>query len=204
MICYIIGAGAFYGFEQMPGSGDCVIAADGGYAVCEAHGIAPHCILGDFDSLGYIPQTPNTVAVPAEKDDTDMMLAVKKGLELGYREFHIYGGTGGRLDHTIANLQTLLYLAQQGATGRLYDDNACFTVIQNCSVTLPGREDGIFSVFSMDGEAHGVSISGAKYTMTNGTLLESNPMGVSNRFIGQPVTVSVQKGTLLLGVYQQV
>jgi len=200
MKCFIVGAGAFYGFDTMPDAADCVIAADGGYAVCCREGIVPRFVIGDFDSLGTVPDAPNTVVVPVEKDDTDMMLAVKKGLELGCREFYLYGGTGGRLDHTIANLQTLLYIARHGGCGWLYDKAARYTALENGTLWLNARETGILSVFSMDGKSEGVSISGAKYPLEHGTLTADFPLGVSNHFVGQPVTVSVEKGALLVCV----
>lgn len=200
MKCFIVGAGAFYGFDPMPGAADCVIAADGGYAVCCREGITPGFVIGDFDSLGTVPDAPNTVAVPVEKDDTDMMLAVKKGLELGCREFYLYGGTGGRLDHTLANLQTLLYLSRRGARGWLYDRAARYTALENGTLRLEAREKGILSVFSMAGNAEGVTVSGAKYPLENGNLSADFPLGVSNHFQGSPVTVSVKKGALLVCV----
>ena len=75
--------------------------------------------VGDFDSLGQVPEGENIVRHPVMKDDTDMMLAVKLGLERGYTRFHIYGGMGGRTDHTIANIQTLAYIAGRGASAFL-------------------------------------------------------------------------------------
>ncbi len=198
MACYIFGAGEFYGYSTKPREGDCVIAADGGYAVCMREGITPRFVIGDFDSLCKVPDVPNTIVFPVEKDDTDMMLAVKKGLELGCREFHLYGGTGGRLDHTIANLQTLLYLTRRGAQGWLYDKAAVYTVVENSELHLEAREKGILSVFSMDGTAEGVGISGAQYPLEKGTLTADFPLGVSNHFVGKPVTVSVKQGALLV------
>lgn len=203
MDCYIVGAGDFFGFEQMPSACDYVIAADGGLTVCEENGICPHLILGDFDSLGRVPQGENVLQVPVEKDDTDMMLAVKNGLEQGCKVFHIYGGTGGRLDHTISNLQTLLYLAQHGAQGWLYDKNGKYTVFCNGKLELAAKKDGIFSVFAMNGDAEGVVILGGQYTAENITLKEGLPMGVSNHFVGNPVSVTVSNGTLLVGVLEE-
>ena len=201
MACYIVGAGEFHGFERRPQAGDTVIAADGGYAVCLREGVTPDFVLGDFDSLGVVPDVPNTMVVPVEKDDTDMMLAVKQGLSLGCREFFLYGGTGGRLDHTLANLQTLLYLKNRGAGGWLFDQNARCTVLKNESLTLPPRQQGILSVFAFDGMAEDVSITGAKYPLSHGTLTTEFPLGVSNHFVGEAVTVCVKNGTLMLCVF---
>ena len=202
MTCYIVGAGEFYGFLSRPTAQDVVIAADGGYAVCLREGVTPNYVLGDFDSLGHVPAASNVEVVPVEKDDTDMMLAVKKGLALGCREFYLYGGTGGRADHTMANLQTLLYLKNRGASGWLVDVSCRCTVLKNESVTFPAQESGILSVFAFGGVAKGVSVTGAKYSLEDGTLNPEFPLGVSNHFVGEAVTVSVTEGALLVYLSQ--
>ena len=114
-ICYIVGACQPGELCLAPGRPAFVIAADQGLRYLEEAGITPDLIVGDFDSLGIVPQGANVVRHPVEKDDTDMMLAVKTGLARGYRTFVLYGGLGGRLDHTYANFQTLTYLARHGA-----------------------------------------------------------------------------------------
>lgn len=203
MDCYIVGAGDFYGFVKRPAEDDCVIAADGGFAVCQAEGVKPRWTLGDFDSLGCVPQTENVVQMPVEKDDTDMVLAVKKGLELGCKTFHIYGGTGGRLDHTVANLQTLLYLKNHGAEGYLYDHNGYYTVLKNEKKVFDAREKGILSVFAMNGDAKGVTIAGGQYPAENAVFTCDVVLGVSNHFIGNAISVEVLDGTLLVGVLEE-
>ena len=124
-ICYIIGAGECAPMDFDPGETDLLIAADGGYrAVCDA-GMRPDLIVGDFDSLGGVPTDAPVIRCPVEKDDTDTMIAIKEGLARGYQRFQIYGGLGGRLDHTIANLHALAYLADHGARGRLVGVARC-------------------------------------------------------------------------------
>ncbi len=199
MACYIFGAGSFYGLPRRPTPQDYVIAADGGWLACEKAGVEPQLLLGDFDSLGAVPAFPCTERFPVEKDDTDMMLAIKRGLALGHREFHIYGGLGGRRsDHSVANLQALAYLARRGAEGWLYGDGERYTAIYNRSMTFPARSEGILSVFCWGGDAEGVSICGAQYSMEDGTLVADLPLAVSNHFCGDAVTVSVRSGCLVL------
>ena len=197
--CFIIGAGPFYGLPVAPAPGDYVIAADGGYLHCREAGLVPDLLLGDFDSLDALPGDTDVERFPVDKDDTDSMLAMKLGLEKGYRTFHLYGGTGGRMDHTLANLQGLAYLARQGARGYLYDAAYVFTALWNSSLDLPAREEGIFSVFALGETARGVSILGGRYPLEGGELSPFFPLGVSNHFEGRPVRVSVEKGCLLVG-----
>ena len=197
--CFIIGAGPFYGLPVAPAPGDYVIAADGGYLHCREAGLVPDLLLGDFDSLDALPGDTDVERFPVDKDDTDSMLAMKLGLEKGFTTFHLYGGTGGRMDHTLANLQGLAYLARQGARGYLYDASYVFTALWNSSLDLPAREEGIFSVFALGETARGVSILGGRYPLEGGELSPFFPLGVSNHFEGRPVRVSVEQGCLLVG-----
>ena len=199
MACYIFGAGSYYGLRSKPDVSDYVIAADGGWRWCRSAGLTPDLLLGDFDSLGEVPAFDHILRVPVEKDDTDTMLAIKYGLKEGYRTFHLYGGTGGRPDHTLANLQALGFLAQAGATGYLYGKSYLFTALRNGSLTLPARKEGIFSLFCLGQEAQGVSIHGAQYPLDRVPVSPFFPIGVSNHFQGNPVTIQVETGCLLIG-----
>ena len=112
--CIIFCAAGFDGLLSPIPSDALVIAADGGLRHTEGLGLTPGIILGDFDSLGYIPT--DSRVYPVEKDDTDAMLAVRVGLEQGCDFFVFYGAMDGpRLDHTVANFQTLAYLATHDA-----------------------------------------------------------------------------------------
>ena len=195
--CIILCAGGFDGLLEKPTKNDFLIAADGGYRHAQSLGITPDCILGDFDSLGYVPEGANVF--PVEKDDTDAMLAVRHGLSLGFQTFYIYGSLeGDRVDHTVANLQTLLFLAERGATGCLVGSTQIVTTLKNGSLSLPESKRGIVSVFAIGGEAKGVSIQGLQYEVDNVTLSPSFPLGVSNHCVGKPAEISVTDGTLLV------
>ena len=204
MACYIFGAGEMTPLRSRPQDGDYVIAADGGWNACRNAGIVPDLLLGDFDSLDAVPDFAHVERVPVEKDDTDMMLAIKRGLALGHRAFHLYGGMGGRrTDHTIANLQALSYLARSGAQGWLYGDGEVYTAIRNGGIVLPAKERGILSVFCLGADAQGVTIRGAQYELENAALTADFPLGVSNHFVGKEIEVSVGSGTLLLGLVDE-
>ena len=195
--CIIFGAAALCRLAAPIENGDYLIAADGGLRHFDAIGQKPHAILGDFDSLGYVPQ--GAEVFPVEKDDTDMMLAVRHGLEQGYREFHLYGAfDGSRLDHTVANFQTLAFLQTHGARGYLIGKQYIATVIQNETIRFPASCSGILSVFCMGTDACGVTVRGLKYELENGTLTSDFPLGVSNHFEGAEAEISVKNGKLLL------
>lgn len=195
--CVIFCAGGFDRLVQPIEPEDIVIAADGGLLHTQALGVEPDAVLGDFDSLGHVPQGARVF--PVEKDDTDAMLAVRHGLALGCREFILYGGLdGSRVDHTVANFQTLQFLADHGARGTLVGLTQMATVIKDGSITFPEESRGILSVFCLGADAQGVCIRGSKYELEDGTLTAGFPLGVSNHFEGKPVTVSVRRGSLLL------
>ena len=176
---------------------DFVIAADGGLAHTEKLGIIPNEILGDFDSLGHVPAGANVF--PVEKDDTDAMLAVRRGLDLGSREFILYGSLDGpRLDHTVANFQTLQYLADHGAVGYLVGNSCIVTVLKEGTITFTAGKEGTISVFCMGADAKGVTLEGLYYPLVQGTLTAGFPLGVSNHFTGKPAKLSVAKGSLLV------
>lgn len=195
--CYIIGAGDFFGLREIPDDSDYVIAADAGYEYCRKNNIIPDLVLGDFDSLGAAPKHPNVMQLPVEKDDTDTVFAIKTGLEKGYRHFYIYGGLGGRRsDHTIANMQALLYLANRRARGWLFGDNCVWTAIKNSSITIKGK--GNVSVFCIDGAARGVTLKGLKYELDNAEIGSDFPVGVSNSMAAEEATIEVTDGALLV------
>ena len=195
--CIIFCAAEFEKLAAPIGPEDYVLAADGGLRHLEQLKIRPNGIIGDFDSLGYVPE--GAEVFPVEKDDTDAMLAAKKGLELGFREFLLYGSLDGpRLDHTVANFQSLQYLAERDATGYLVGNTQIVTVLRNGKLTFPAECGGILSVFCMGADATGVTVRGAQYELENGTLSAGFPLGVSNHFVGKEVTVAVEQGSLLL------
>lgn len=196
--CIIAGAMELEKSIFLPKSSILVIAADGGLRRLEAQGIAPDLIVGDFDSLGRVPEGTNIIRHPVEKDDTDMMLAVKMGLARGCDRFLLYGGLGGRLDHTLANLQTLAYLAHHGASGWLLGGGIVVTALRNGTLRFPASCAGTVSVFCNGSEARGVTLRGLYYPLRDAVLTSTFPLGVSNRFTGVPASVTVEDGTLLV------
>ena len=195
--CIIFCAAGFNGLVEPVREEDFVIAADGGLAHTEKLNLVPDAILGDFDSLGRIPEGANVF--PVEKDDTDAMLAVRRGLELGYREFVLYGSLDGpRLDHTVANFQTLQYLADRGAVGYLAGCSSLVTVVKDGQLQFPEGCTGTVSVFCQGQDAEGVTLEGLYYPLDRGKLTAGFPLGVSNHFTGAQAVISVEQGSLLV------
>ena len=177
-------------------TGDVIIAADGGLRHTQALGLTPDVILGDFDSLGYVPE--NASVFPVEKDDTDAMLAIRRGLSMGCREFLLYGALDGdRLDHTLANIQALHFLASEHCTGCLVGDRSILTILPaGQTLVFPETARGIVSVFCFGAKAEGVHLEGLQYPLENGVLTPDFPLGVSNHFQDRKARITLSGGCL--------
>lgn len=191
--CYIVGASPFEETFTLDES-DLLIAADGGQIALARMGLRPHLAVGDFDSSDMPTNIP-TVRHPVEKDDTDTALAVKEGMRRGYKHFILYGCTGGRLDHTLANIQTLHRLSVEGFHGYLVsDDGTVSTVIVNKALQFSPK--GTVSILSLTDESLGVTVEGLKYPLNGVRLTNDYPLGVSNEGTGAPAKISVKQGAL--------
>lgn len=179
-----------------PRPGDFALCADCGWRLAASMGVTPDLTLGDFDS-GAAPEAGPVERFPVEKDDTDTMLCLKRGLALGYDDFLIVGGFGGRLDHTLANLQTLHYAALRGARAALNDGRCWATVLLNGSVRVP-RTPAKLSLFALGDACRGVTIRGAKYDVENITLTNAFPLGACNDVKAEYAEISVEQGPLLV------
>ena len=197
-VCWIVGAGDFWPPAFTPRPGDFVIAADGGLAHLQRIGAKADLVLGDFDSLGHVPKGENVLTYPPEKDDTDMMLAVKEGLRRGFARFALLGGLGGRLGHTLANVQALMYLAKHGARGLLIGERETVTAVTDGELRFSSAHAGYISIFCLDAPAKGVTLRGLKYPLEYAELTSSVALGVSNEFTGAEAVVSVSSGTLVI------
>lgn len=201
-ICYIFGAGEFVPCDITLTESDLVIAADGGYDHLLQIGLRADVVIGDFDSVTSSEIWEDTICekltYPPEKDDTDMMLAIKLGLSRGFGQFNIYGGLGGRLDHTVANIQALSFLAEHSAQGILHHPDYELTVIKNSSFTVAKDKTGYISVFSLSDTSENVTIKGLKYEVEGVTLSNTVPLGVSNEAVGKKGVISVERGLLLI------
>lgn len=185
-----------------------VVVADGGLKFLLKNGMLPDFFVGDLDSVelegdlkDILKDIPKEI-VPAEKDDTDMALAVAKAYEKGYRNILLYGGCGGaRISHTFANIQMMSFYAKKGCSLQMLGDGVRLEILHNASKTLSAAMKGSISVICLSDIAEGVTIQGLKYEYT-GALTSDRTLGVSNSFVGKDAMVSVENGTLLL-VYER-
>ena len=195
-ICHIVGGGEFYPEHFKARDGDFIIAADAGFEHLSALGIAPDMTVGDFDSLGFVPNV-NKIVLPVAKDDTDTGYAAKWAYDKGFRAFELHGCTGGRVDHTLANVQTIANLARLGCSAVMHDKDVNYYAVASSTICFDENAKGTVSIFAHGADAV-VSIRALKYELENETLDPFFPLGVSNSFQNQKSSVTVHKGVALI------
>jgi len=195
--CYIIGAGDFFGTIKKR-ENDLIIAADGGLKHLEKLSLKPDIIIGDFDSLGFVPEGENVIRLPVMKDETDTFAAVKAAIGKGYETVILLGCTGGkRSDHFLANLQTLLYASENRTTAYLIGENEIFTAVSNGIIHFKEKRKGFLSVFPF-GDYVTVTIKGLLYETDNAIIRKDETLGTSNEFIGKKSSIEVKSGVALI------
>lgn len=199
-ICAIFAGGPEEGLPCLPvPAGAYILCADSGLHLAERLSLAPDLVLGDFDSLGGVPENLPHITVPVEKDDTDTLLAARTALEKGFRDIRIYGAFGGRLDHTLANLQTLEFLHRAGADAVLVGaGNLAFLMQGGETRRIPRREGWTLSLFAWSEQCTDVSAAGVYYPLEHGTLTRSFPLGVSNHVTAEEAAITCGSGVLLV------
>ena len=199
--CIIIGAYKTKNIRELVNltSDDYIICADGGYIIAQSEKINPDILIGDFDSMPENMQINcETVKLPKEKDDTDTLVCLKYGIEKGFNDFVIIGSIGGRLDHTLANIQTLAYACDNSKNAYMCDESCYIKLIKNDSLKINNTKDKYISLFSYSQECKGVNIHGVKYVLNDATLTNNFPLGVSNESVEDEVNISVKIGSLLI------
>ena len=196
--CLIISGGDFAPLPA-PDEDTFVIACDRGYTYAVRCGIIPDLIVSDFDSYaGPVDPIVPLRRLPTEKDDTDTMSAIRAAVDAGCTQGLLCCALGGRLDHALANLQSLLFAEEHGLHLQLVDPDTEARILRNGRLLLPRREGFSLSVFSLSDRCRGVSLCGTKYTVEDAELTNAFPLGVSNEWLADTATVTVREGALLI------
>ena len=195
--CFVFGALKTEKLPIVPSDGDLIIAADKGLESVKGLSLNADMIIGDFDSLGYVPKGKDIELLPVRKDDTDVGYAINKGLSMGYKSFVVYGCLGGALDHTLANIQLAAAISKRGGRAVFIGDNTYLTAITNGTLSVENGR-GRISVFASFGKAKGVTLKGLDYSLDNAVITEDFPIGVGNHFKEKSAYISVENGTLII------
>lgn len=196
--CWIFCGAPSKDFNIYPPENSYVIAADSGYSLVKKLGIKPDLIVGDFDSLSEIvSEDCQIINAPVDKDDTDTMLAVKKALSMGFDDITLASSIGGRLDHTYANIQTLAYIVDKNVQCCMIGENDIVYLLKQGEYVFNNINNMYFSIFAYSNNAI-ISTSGTKYNLTEYSLTNKFPLGVSNVIIDQNCNLSVKEGQILV------
>lgn len=197
--CFIFAGGEFDGFFDEIGENDYVIAADKGYTYLDD--ISPNLIIGDFDSSNE-PDYPDKIVLKSEKDVTDLYAAIEKGIEKGYKNIIVYGGLGGRLSHTIANIKILLEFKKKGINIGLKSKNKYAFIIDKNFKEDKYIDDLYVSVFALEDDIKDLSLINLKYELSDYHLKSSQSLGVSNEALNKPFEIKFTNGMLLV-IYER-
>ena len=102
------------------------------------------------------------------------------------------------MDHTFANIQTLMYAEKHGASAVLADERNFAFVLKNDTAFVEKNEGEKVSVFAFDSSVSGVTLEGFHYPLKNVSLFSHYPLGVSNYIEGERGKITVKKGALLI------
>ena len=201
MKAYIFTGGEIYHqyIEEYPEEGDLVISADAGYRNATLMGVHTNILIGDFDSLGHVPDDVDEVLqLPTEKDDTDTQIAVETAIERGADEIVIVGSTSGRLDHAMSTLAILEKYWDKRLSIYIVNGQNRVRYIKNSGFIIVRSQYKYFSLIAADEKVKGVSIEGAKYPLVNKTLFRNRQFAVSNEIVKNAALVNVKKGGIFI------
>lgn len=178
---------------------DYLICADIGYNYARKLGVVPDLIIGDFDSyFGKLPET-EIITLNAHKDDTDTLHCCKEAILRGYKDITIFGGIGGRFDHSFANLCALQYLKENGAKGKIITNYETIQYETVGEYVFTNVKNKTFSVFPFAcNEANVSYIGSCEYPANKLNLNSCLAMGVSNVFLEDCVKIKVNTGCVLI------
>jgi len=194
--------------SHLAASADLVIAADGGAAVALAHGVQPHVVVGDMDSLApdvlddLKGNSVELVTFPPRKDETDLELALLEAVRRGATDITILGALGGRLDHALGNVYLLTMPELLGRRARLVDGNVEGFIVRD-EAQLHGRAGDTVSLIPLTPEVAGIETHGLEYPLRRESLFMGPGRGISNVMLGKRARVSIGGGILLAVVTHQ-
>ena len=198
--CVIVGGADINNYEYIKSclhNDDFIVLCDSGLKHLESLQVNPGLIVGDFDSHDNPHLGVETIVLPCEKDDTDTVFAVKEAIKRGFDDFLLIGVVGARLDHTLGNVSSLLYLDSLGKKGYIIDDYSEMEIVSNKPAYIE-NSFSFFSLLNISGTAKRVTIKNAKYPLNDGEISCEYQYGISNEVVGEIAEISIREGKLLL------
>lgn len=185
---------------------DLILAVDGGLRLCHDTGILPTHLVGDFDTV-EAPLLEQYARLPGmqvirhnpEKDATDTELAMDLAIRLGAARIHILGGTGSRIDHSLANIYGLLHAHRKGIPCSMYDAHNRISMMEGeRSISREEQYGHFVSLLPVTETAEGITLEGFKYGLKEAVLPVGSSLGVSNEITAPLARIRCRKGILLV------
>lgn len=184
---------------EHPKGDDLCIAADAGYRNAQELGERVNILIGDFDSLGAIPEGDMEVLqVPAEKDLTDTQIAVETALARGADEIILIGGLGSRMDHSLSTLAILEDLRERHVHAHINNGYNRVHYLNASSTLILRSGFRYLSVLAIDEKIKGLSIDGCKYPLKRATLNRRLQYAISNEITGNCAMISLRRGRIFV------
>lgn len=184
-----------------------VIAVDAGLEKADKLGIMPDAVVGDFDTvdrniLNKYQENPSILwdVHKPEKDETDTELAFSTALKMGSQSIIMLGGMGGRMDHTLSNIQLLYICLEQNIPACLVDpQNKIYLIKDETSFSIDSVWGSYISFIPFSDEIKGLTLTGFKYPLTNKYLRKGRDAGlcVSNELTKKQGNLSLSAGILI-------
>lgn len=183
---------------------DLVIAVDGGGDICLEGGVTPDVLVGDLDSASS--DTVDTLLArgvpiqryPAEKDATDLQLAIAEARRQGATEIVVTAATSGRLDHTLGAIAALAAAADMQPQIVEPDLSAWLMARGGRRELILSGVGATVSLIPWGGIAL-VSAVGVRWPLDRAELGPESTLGVSNVVSsGEGASFSVHQGMALV------
>jgi thiamine pyrophosphokinase len=170
-----------------------VICADGAYSYAAEMDIEVELLIGDMDSIKYVPKTVNITRFSSDKDATDGQLALDEAIRRGAKDITIIGASGGRDDHYMGNLILLYRALKKGVSARIITDH-CDIFMFDKSVRFPVKKNYYLSIVPFGGLLHIMNTEGLKYRICDKVLMLDETLGISNVTTAGSVYIEVKSG----------
>ena len=183
---------------------DYIICSDGGANHAYNMNIVPDYIIGDLDSINknvidyYKNKNVNFKKFPIKKDETDTELCIQLSQKLKAKEIDLIGALGGRIDHTIANINLLYYIRKRGIKPKIISEKEEIYIAIDEEVTIDGEIGNTISILPIKNDAKGVTLKKLEYSLENDDIEFSKPLGISNVMTDINCNIKVNEGSIII------
>lgn len=183
---------------------DYIICADGGANHAYGMEIMPNYIIGDLDSIDkdiidyYKKDGVKFEQFPSKKNETDSELCIYLAKQLQTEELHLIGALGGRIDHTIANINLLYYIRSMNIIPKIISEDEEIYIAINEEIIVEGQKGNTVSVIPIKGDAKGVTLHNLEYPLNDYCMEFSVPLGISNVMLDSNCRIGVIEGNLIV------